>query len=69
MEVIVEQKQIIGRIIGNRPSGKIVVETLDLDIYVLDRFSVVKRLFGETCLFEVPASYDKNREIIKDAVK
>jgi len=30
---------------------------------------VIKRLFGETCLFEVPASYDKNREIIKDAVK
>jgi len=59
-------KRIIGRIISNRENGRIVVETLDLDIYVLDRFSVDRRLFGNVCLFSVPGDYDRCREIVKD---
>ena len=59
-------KRIIGRIISNRENGRIVVETLDLDIYVLDRFSVDRRLFNDVCLFCVPGDYDKNREIVRE---
>lgn len=58
----------IGRIIGNRENGKIVVETLDLDIYVLDRFALVRRLLNDVCLFCVPGDYDKKREIVRDVL-
>jgi len=61
-----KDKKIIGRIISNRENGRIVVETLDLDIYVLDRFSVDRRLFDDVCLFSIPDDYDRCREIVKD---
>jgi len=64
-----KDKKIIGRIISNRENGRIVVETLDFSIYVLDRFSVDRRLFNDVCLFSVPGDYNHNREIVKETVK
>ncbi len=50
--------EIIGKIIGNK-EGRIVVATLDLKIYELDRFAVIKRLFDDVCLFNVPDKEEK----------
>jgi hypothetical protein len=54
-----QKKQIIGRHIGTLESGEIVVEDLNLDIYVLDRFALNRRLFENVCLFDAPKDNKK----------
>jgi len=56
------KKKIIGKIIGNK--GKdIIVETITKDIYILDRFSVIRWLHDDMQIFEVSKDYKIKKEL------
>ncbi|MEA1973601.1 MAG: hypothetical protein U9N34_09995 [Candidatus Cloacimonadota bacterium] len=44
---------VVGKIIGNKPGGKIIVQTPVYNVYILDRFSVVRQLDDGLCMFGI----------------
>ena len=65
----IKSKPIIGKIIGNIGREKIKVMGIDQEVYILDRFALIRQLFDDTCLFELPMDYDRSREILNEKIK